>query len=130
MSLKSVVVVGGSVAGLRAIQTLRTGGYDGDLTLISSEQELPYDRPPLSKEVLTGGKRAEDTTFRDHDYYHDADVELLLGHEATSLDLSARTIVADDKSVPFDGLVIACGASARTVEAWEALEGVYSLRTM
>src|SRR4051794_13140378 len=104
--MKRVVVVGGGLAGARSVQELRTQGYDGSITVLAGEQHLPYDRPPLSKDVLRGGN---DYVQLDVDW-DSLDVDLRLGCTATSLgDGVVRT--ADDE-VPYDGLVIASGAHA------------------
>ncbi|TMQ94576.1 NAD(P)/FAD-dependent oxidoreductase [Actinomadura soli] len=106
--MERVVVVGGGLAGVRAVESLRGRGYEGALTLVSAERHRPYDRPPLSKAVLAG--ESDDTTV-------DADwdalrCDLLLGERATGLRLDARggTVASTAGDLPFDGLVIATGA--------------------
>ncbi|TYK47945.1 NAD(P)/FAD-dependent oxidoreductase [Actinomadura decatromicini] len=103
-----VIVVGGGLAGVRAVESLRGKGYEGGLTLVSAERHLPYDRPPLSKAVLAGD--SDDTTV-------DADwdalrADLLLGERATGLRLDGRggVVASTAGDLPFDGLVIATGA--------------------
>ena len=81
------VVVGASLAGFHTVEALRQFGYDGPLTLVGDEPALPYDRPPLSKEVLVGTREPEATTFRDEAHFRARDVELRLGERATGLDL-------------------------------------------
>src|SRR5882757_8318442 len=105
-----VVVVGGGLAGVRAVEALRAKGYEGTITLVGAERHKPYDRPPLSKAVLVGD--TDDTTI-DTDW--DAlRCELLLGHTATGLRLAERTggvLESSAGELPFDGLVIATGAT-------------------
>jgi len=126
------VVAGASLAGLRAAEALRQLGYDGSLTLIGAEQALPYDRPPLSKEVLKGDWEPEKTALvRDPERFDALELDLRLGRRATGLDLQARRIELDDGDpVAFDGLVIATGAAPRKLPGQDALAGVSALRTL
>lgn len=130
--LSRVVVAGASLAGLRAAEALRQLGYDGSLTLIGAEQALPYDRPPLSKEVLKGDWEPEKTALvRDPERFDALELDLRLGRRATGLDLQARRIELDDGDpVAFDGLVIATGAAPRKLPGQDALAGVSALRTL
>jgi NADPH-dependent 2,4-dienoyl-CoA reductase/sulfur reductase-like enzyme len=126
----SVVVVGASLAGLRAVQALRRAGFAGRVTAIGEESEPPYDRPPLSKEVLAGKWDVERTRLlRPED--EDLEVEWRLGRRAESLDLAARRVaLAGGESVPFDGLVIATGTFARRLPGAPPLAGIHVLRTL
>ena len=128
--LGTVVVVGASLAGLRALQALRRTGFDGRLVAIGAETEPPYDRPPLSKEVLAGKWDAERTRLlRPED--ESLGVEWRLGVAASGLDLAARRVrLASGESVPFDGLVIATGAYARALPGTPPLAGIHLLRTL
>ena len=128
--LGTLVVVGASLAGLRAVQALRRAGFDGRLVAIGEENEKPYDRPPLSKEVLAGKWDAERTSLlRPED--EGLDVEWRLGRAAAGLDLAGRRVLlAGGESVGFDGLVIATGAFARRIPNTGALEGMHVLRTL
>ncbi|MGH9185746.1 MAG: NAD(P)/FAD-dependent oxidoreductase [Acidimicrobiales bacterium] len=127
LTLEQVVVVGGSLAGLRAADTLRAEGYDGRLTIVGEEMHPPYDRPPLSKQVLAGSWEPEKTTLAPDDL----DADWRLGRRATALDLDARTITLDDDAtVPFDGLVIATGARVRTLPGQPETPGIHMLRTL
>ncbi|HEX6479982.1 MAG TPA: NAD(P)/FAD-dependent oxidoreductase, partial [Ktedonobacteraceae bacterium] len=124
-----IVIVGASLAGLRAAETLRAEGFRGPLTLIGDEPYLPYDRPPLSKEVLTGWVPPEQTRLPRRETL--ADVEWRLGVAATGLDLSAKRVrLADGHTVEFDRLLIATGTRARPWPnpAEAELEGVFTLR--
>jgi NADPH-dependent 2,4-dienoyl-CoA reductase/sulfur reductase-like enzyme len=127
--LDSVVVVGASLAGLRATETLRREGYDGRLVLVGAEPHLPYDRPPLSKQLLSGEVEADDITLRAP--YDELDLEFVLGHRAVGLDLDARTLVLDDGAhVRFDGAVLATGSAPRVLPGTPDLDGLFVLRTV
>jgi len=127
--MRRIVVVGASLAGLRAAEALRRLGHDGPLTLVGAEPHEPYDRPPLSKSVLTGAVSPEETRLRQHG---DLDAEWVLGDPVTRLDPSARLVhLASSRSLPYDGLVAATGASARRLASVpEDLPGVHLLRTL
>jgi len=104
--VKRVVVVGGGLAASRTVQELRAQGYEGALTVLAAETHLPYDRPPLSKEVLRGG---DDNVRLDVDWSA-LDVDLRLGCRATGL--GEGVVATDAGDEPYDGLVIATGARA------------------
>ena len=127
-----VAVVGASLAGARAAEALRRLGHEGRITLVGEERAAPYDRPPLSKEVLAGEWDAERAVLPIDGLTADAGVEFRLGCRATSLDLQRRVIATSDDAGPvaFDGLVIATGARPRLLPGAAALEGVHVLRTM
>ncbi len=125
-----VVIVGASLAGLRAAEALRDEGYDGRLTLVGDERHAPYDRPPLSKQVLSGWVRP-DQTFLPRMRSLAADWRL--GVAAVRLDRAARRVeLADGSAVPYDRLVVATGTRARPwpVAAEAGLTGVHVLRTI
>lgn len=127
-----LVVVGASLAGLRAVEGARANGFTGSITLIGAEDHLPYDRPPLSKACLAatpGGP--PDTTFRSEDTLRgELGVDLRLGAPASGLDTESRAVLVDGGApVPYDALVIATGAVARVLPGTEDLAGVHTLRT-
>ena len=129
--LKQIVVVGASAAGLTAAETLRREGYAGGLTIIGDEVRLPYDRPPLSKQILRGTWEPSRIELRTSKLLAELDAEWLLGTAAASLDSSARKItLADGRILGYDGLVIATGASPRRLPFGHELAGVHLLRTL
>jgi NADPH-dependent 2,4-dienoyl-CoA reductase/sulfur reductase-like enzyme len=126
-----IVVVGASLAGLSALETLRQDGFEGELIAVGAEPVLPYDRPPLSKQVLQGTWEPEKTELRDQPQYDVLGVTWHLGRRATGLDPAARTVTLDDgEPLAYDGLVIATGATPRWLPGSAGLEGVYVLRTL
>jgi len=129
--LRTVVVVGASLAGLRAAETLRQDGYDGRVVLIGAEEHLPYDRPPLSKQLLAGKVDVEQVSLCPADRLAGLDLDLELGRRATGLDLHGRQVVVDEVDrIDFDGLVIATGASPRQLPGVPPLDGIHLLRTL
>ena len=124
-----LVVVGASLAGLRAVEAVRRAGFEGSVALVGAEEHLPYDRPPLSKAYLADEEPRE-TTYRTADQLTgDLDVELALGAPATALDIAERTVLAGGREIPYDGLVIATGAHARPLPGVDAgTTGVFTLR--
>jgi 3-phenylpropionate/trans-cinnamate dioxygenase ferredoxin reductase subunit len=126
--MDSVLIVGGGAAGLAAVETLRSEGYAGALTMVCDEPELPYDRPPLSKQVLTGAWAAERTRFREAGHYAALGVRLVRGR-AGALDADGRTVyLSDGYPLRFDGLIIATGVRPRRLPAGHELAGVHVLR--
>ena len=124
------VVVGASLAGLRAVEAARKAGYTGRLVLVGAEPHLPYDRPPLSKAFLDPGEPPPMPHHRTQDELDGLDVELRLGTPATGLDTAAREVVlADGERLPYRQLVLATGAKARHLPG-ERLPGVHALRTV
>ncbi|WP_435173802.1 NAD(P)/FAD-dependent oxidoreductase [Actinacidiphila sp. bgisy145] len=127
---RRVVVVGASAAGLAAVEALRRDGYDGALTLVGAEPHLPYDRPPLSKQVLAGAWPAERTALRAPAELDALDVELRLGVAAAALSVVGRTVtLADGAELGYDGLVIATGVRPRRLGPGGA-EGLHVLRSL
>jgi NADPH-dependent 2,4-dienoyl-CoA reductase/sulfur reductase-like enzyme len=129
--LEHVVIVGASLAGLRAAETLRQEGFTGEITLIGDEVHRPYDRPPLSKKLLGGEWEPDRIALRKPDDLDGLGLEWRLGVRATGLDLGRRVVAVDGGgSVRFDGLVIATGASPRRLPGQADLDGVHTLRTL
>ncbi|NUK24856.1 FAD-dependent oxidoreductase [Streptomyces lunaelactis] len=127
--MRTVAVVGASLAGLSAARSLRKQGYDGRLIVIGDEQHRPYDRPPLSKEFLAGTVREADLALETDG--EDLQAEWLLGVRAAGFDPGDHAVrLADGRSVRADGVVIATGATARMLPGGDGLDGVHTLRTL
>ncbi|MCV7444864.1 FAD-dependent oxidoreductase [Mycobacterium paraense] len=125
---KGIVIVGGGLAAARTAEQLRRSDYTGRITIVSDEVHLPYDRPPLSKEVLR--KEVDDVALKPREWYDDNDITLRLGSAATGLDAAARTVTLTDGSVlGYDELVIATGLVPRRIPALPDLEGIRVLRS-
>ena len=123
-----ITIVGASLAGLRAAETLRTEGFAGPITIVGEEPHRPYDRPPLSKQVLTGKITAHDTGLPIPD---GLDVEWVLGSAATALDLAGRRLhLAGGAEIEWEGLVIATGSRPRILPFAPPGPGVHYLRTL
>ncbi|WP_089103673.1 NAD(P)/FAD-dependent oxidoreductase [Streptomyces hyaluromycini] len=128
--MKRIAVVGASAAGLTAAETLRRRGWDGHLTVIGAESRPPYDRPPLSKQILTGAWEPERAALRSLPDLARLRADLRLGQRATALDIPGRRVrLANGTSVGFDALVIATGVTPRRLPGSD-LAGVHLLRTL
>ncbi|MEZ0093610.1 NAD(P)/FAD-dependent oxidoreductase [Streptacidiphilus sp. EB129] len=126
-----VAVVGASAAGLSVVETLRREGFAGQVTLIGEERHLPYDRPPLSKQLLSGAWDAERLRLRSPQALDELGVTLRLGARAVALDTVAREVsLAAGERVGYDALVVATGMRPRRLPGTEGLAGVHALRTM
>ncbi len=129
--LDRVVVVGASLAGLRAAETLRQHDVATSIVVVGDEVHRPYDRPPLSKKLLLGEWEPDRIHLRQPETFDELDVEWRLGNAATALDVSARELKLGDGSVlGFDGLVIATGARPRRLAGQEEFGHVHELRTL
>ncbi|MEV6839573.1 FAD-dependent oxidoreductase [Streptomyces sp. NPDC051133] len=127
--MRTVAVVGASLAGLSAARSLRQRGYDGRLVVIGDEHHRPYDRPPLSKEFLAGAIGEADLALERDD--EELRAEWVLGVRATGLDRGRRAIrLSDGREVRADGVVVATGATPRTLPGTEGLAGLHVLRTL
>ncbi|MER7179137.1 FAD/NAD(P)-binding oxidoreductase [Streptomyces hyaluromycini] len=122
-----IAVVGASAAGLTAARTLRSEGYDGPLTVIGDEDSMPYDRPPLSKQILSGTWEPSKTALP----CAVEDVEWMLGVRATGLDVEGRRLtLSTGDELAYDKLVIATGVRPRRLAFGQELDGVHTLRTL
>ncbi|MEV4312362.1 FAD-dependent oxidoreductase [Actinocrispum sp. NPDC049592] len=129
--MDKVVIVGASAAGLTAAETLRREGFTAEITLVGDELHLPYDRPPLSKQVLSGTWEPAKVSLRKDADYADAGIGLRLGATAVRLDTDARVVeLADGYRVGYDGLIIATGVRPRMLPDGHQLKGVHVLRTL
>jgi len=123
--MNDVVIVGAGQAGFQTAASLRLEGFDGSITLIGEEPHLPYQRPPLSKGVLSGKQSFDSLPFRPEKFYQDHSIDLLLSQRAVSIDRDARRVqLASRTSVEYDHLVLATGARVRKLP----VSGVHYLR--
>ncbi|GLE54044.1 hypothetical protein ATCCBAA256_36060 [Mycobacterium montefiorense] len=128
MSNNGIVIVGGGLAAARTAEQLRRSEYTGPVTIVSDEVHLPYDRPPLSKEVLR--KEVDDVALKPREFYDENNITLRLGAAATSLDTAAQTLtLSDGTSLGYDELVIATGLVPRRIPAFPDLDGIRVLRS-
>lgn len=127
---KKVVIIGASHAAAQSCVSLRQGGWDGDITIVGDEHVLPYHRPPLSKDFLSGQKSIDDILIRPAQTYRDANIELRLGSRVGSVDRDAKTVLTEDGDIlPYDKLVLATGARIRHLPIEGAnLDNVFYLR--
>jgi len=127
----AVVIVGASLGGFRTAHALRRLRFEGRIILVGDEPHLPYDRPPLSKEVLTEDKAPDETYFRARGFFEDQAIELRLGSPAVGLDGEGRTItLATGEQLGYDAAVIATGARPRRLPGTDGLPGVHVMRTL
>ncbi len=131
MSDRGIVMVGGGLAAQRCAETLRRRGYDGAVQIVCAEPDPPYDRPPLSKELLAGSVEEDSVAYRPAQWYEEQRVELLLGARAEALDPGAGTVRLDSgRELGYDKLLIATGSAARRLPFLEDYENVHALRTL
>jgi 3-phenylpropionate/trans-cinnamate dioxygenase ferredoxin reductase subunit len=125
------VIVGGGLAGAKAAATLREEGFDGRVVLVGEEPYPPYERPPLSKQLLRGESEVRDTFVHPDDFYATNDVELRIGRRAENLDARSQTLTVDGEAIRYDELLLATGARPRRLTVPGAtLVGVHSLRNL
>src|SRR5215211_7682754 len=129
---QTYVIVGASLAGAKAAETLRSEGFDGRLMLIGAEEERPYERPPLSKDYLRGEAGRDKVYVHDAGFYSEHDIELRLGRRVVGLDLSAGEVALDDgERLRYDRLLLTTGAEPRRLAVPGAeLDGVLYLRSV
>lgn len=129
--MDTIVIVGSSLAGLRAAETLRQQKFDGRIVMVGAEDRAPYDRPPLSKKVLSGEWDAERVVLRKPDDLTALNLEWKLGSPAVGLDTTERVVsLASGESVSFDGLIIATGGVVKRLPNQPSWRGVHTLRTL
>jgi 3-phenylpropionate/trans-cinnamate dioxygenase ferredoxin reductase component len=128
---EALVIAGAGLAGARAAETLRGEGFDGPVVLIGDENELPYERPPLSKDYLTGKAERDSIYVHPRDWYREHDVDLRLGAAVTGIDRERHEVtLADGSRVGYGKLLLATGSSPRRLQVPGAgLRGVHYLRT-
>ncbi|NBE50018.1 NAD(P)/FAD-dependent oxidoreductase [Streptomyces boluensis] len=129
--MNRVVIVGASLAAVHVIEGLRRNGYQGEIQLVGAEPQLPYDRPPLSKEALRAGPELDRLLLKEPGWYGTQAVELCLGTAAVGLDTRARQVVLEGgRELPYDGLVIATGGTARSLGGPEEVGPVHVIRSV
>ncbi|MCZ8378930.1 FAD/NAD(P)-binding oxidoreductase [Mycobacterium sp. CPCC 205372] len=122
-----IVIVGGGLAAARTAEQLRRSQFSGAVTIVSDEDHLPYDRPPLSKEVLRS--ETDDVTLKPAEFYDENDITMLLGAGAKSVDTAARTLtLSDGREIGYDELVIATGLVPKRIPSFPDLAGIHVLR--
>jgi 3-phenylpropionate/trans-cinnamate dioxygenase ferredoxin reductase component len=131
MSEQQFVIIGGSLAGVKAAESLREGGFGGSIVMLEAEHDLPYDRPPLSKGALKGEETYDSATLHPQSWYADNDIDLRLGQKAERIDLSAHEVhVGQQGGLRYDKLLLATGSRVRTLDVPGAdAGGVFYLRT-
>ena len=123
------MIVGGGLAAARTAEQLRRADYTGAITIVSDENHLPYDRPPLSKEVLRA--ETDDVTLKPAEFYADNDIAVLLGNGARSVDTVAKSLtLADGTTLGYDELVIATGLVPKRIPSFPDLPGIHVLRSL
>jgi NADPH-dependent 2,4-dienoyl-CoA reductase/sulfur reductase-like enzyme len=131
MSDQGVLIVGGGLAAQRCAETLRRRGYDGAVRIVCAEPDPPYDRPPLSKELLAGTIEEDSVAYRPAWWYEEKQVDLLLDARAEALDPRARTVRLDSGAeLGYEKLLIATGGAPRRLPFLEGYENVHYLRTL
>jgi len=126
-----VLVVGASAAGLSTVEALRRKGYRGEITVLGDELHAPYDRPPLSKQVLSGAWEPARAALRTQEMLAALEAELVLGDPAVALDPATRTVhTGSGRELRADAIVIATGVRPRTLPGQDGLAGVHVLRTL
>jgi len=129
---QTFVIVGASLAGAKAAETLREEGFAGRLVLIGAEDERPYERPPLSKDYVRGETGRDKIYVHDEGFYEERGIELRLGRRPQDLDASARELTLDDdEGLRYDRLLLTTGARPRRLAvSGSDLDGVMYLRTV
>jgi len=131
MRRPGTVIAGGGLAAVRCVETLRRRGYEGPITMVCAEDELPYDRPPLSKELLAGAMSGEAPLLHPAEWYRTQDVEVIRGRAAACVAPKVGRLGLDDGSVlPYANLLVATGSRARTLPQLDRYENVHYLRTL
>jgi NADPH-dependent 2,4-dienoyl-CoA reductase/sulfur reductase-like enzyme len=129
-AVTDIVIVGSSVAAVRAAETLRQSGHEGTITVVGAEAVMPYDKPPLSKKYLSGEVDADRIMLRRPEMLEELHIDWRLGSAAVSLDTAGRTVsLADGSAEPWDGVILATGGTVRTLPTVPMTGGVHVLRS-
>ena len=126
------VIVGGGLAGAKIAEALRDRDFDGEITVLSEEDHLPYERPPLSKEFFAGKKTLPEFTVHDGEWFRDHHIDLRPGTTATAIDPAAHTVsLPDGSTISYDKLALATGSRSRRLDIpGSDAEGVHYVRTV
>lgn len=131
MTMDEIVVVGAGLAGVRTVEQLRRAGHGGPITMLGAEPHPPYDRPPLSKEILRGDRQPADLVLQDATFFADNHVDLRTGVRAVGLDAEKHLVLVENgPAVHYDALVIATGLAPRQLPGTGDLAGLHVLRTL
>ncbi len=126
-----VVIAGGGLAAQRCAEALHRGGYEAPVRIVSGEAFAPYDRPPLSKEFLSGAREADEIMLRPQGWHAEREIELVLGDPAAGLDTDhRRLLLASGSALRYEQLVIATGSRARMLPGSERFSNVHTLRSL
>jgi NADPH-dependent 2,4-dienoyl-CoA reductase/sulfur reductase-like enzyme len=129
--VQNIVIVGASLAGTRAAETLRSSGFTGTITMVGAEAHMPYDRPPLSKNYLAGDWDEERVALRKPEALEELNLTWKLGVAASGLDTAAKTLtLANGETLTYDGLIIATGGDVRRLPNQPDIAGIHTLRTL
>ena len=128
----NIVIVGNGQAGIQLVDSLRTEGYTGAITVIGEEEHFPYQRPPLSKDYMSADRQPQLLPLRAEKFFTENDVDSRLGVQVTSIDRAAHTVaLSDGSTVGYSTLVLATGAANRELTVpGSGLQGIYGLRTL
>src|SRR5215475_13546911 len=129
--MTTFVIVGGGLAGAKAAETLRAEGFTGEVVLFGDEQELPYERPPLSKDYLLGKAKRESAFVHPAEWYAEQNIDLRTGVSVAAIERSEHRVIFEGDTQGYDKLLLATGASPRRLDIpGEALDGVRYLRKL
>lgn len=129
--MTTFVIVGGGLAGAKAAETLRTEGFTGEIVLFGDETEVPYERPPLSKDYLLGKKPRESAYVHPAEWYAENSVDLRTGVSVAAIERPTHSVIVEDGTQHYDKLLLATGAAPRRLDIpGEALDGVRTLRKL
>ncbi|GAB4074769.1 FAD-dependent oxidoreductase [Barrientosiimonas marina] len=128
----TIMILGAGIAGVHAAENLRKEGHQGSIVLVDRDNQVPYDRPPLSKQWMTGETDDSGVLLRHPDFYEDRDIDLKLGEEITNINPVRKTITTKDGfDYEWDKLMIATGSKLRTLSIeGDYLKGIFYLRRM
>ncbi len=131
-NIRQIVIIGASLAGAKAAETLRAEGFDGAVIMVGEEPVRPYERPPLSKDYLRGESGFDSAAVHEGDYYSKSDIELRTSTKAVAVDISDSVVSLDSgERIPYDRLLLATGATPRRLTVpGSDLPGVHYLRTL